>query len=163
MRKITWILIFWSACSLSVYAQDPGQEEIPEITEETSFTSLHKSLVFPGWGQFSERRYVEGIIFSGAELFCLIEMFVNNHKGNQNYKLYKQAETVQDAVKFREMTEKFDTKRNQYLIAAAGVWILNLIDIYIIVKKREKKSQKPALNIMTGEGGLIKLSLSVKF
>jgi hypothetical protein len=109
----------------------------------------------------AEKRYAEGILFMAAEAFCLYEVFSFNHKGNTYYKKYQEAETTPDAVRFRELTEKYDRKRNAYILAAAGVWALNLVDTYFIVKN--KKNPKIVLNIQSGQDQGMALSVSYSF
>lgn len=149
--------------SMLSYGQEQEQEEIPEATDQTSFTSMHKSLLWPGWGQLSEKRYLEGILLSVAETFCLVEVLLNNHKGNNEYKLYKKADNVQDAVKYRRLTEKYDTRRNQFLLAAAGIWVVNLIDMYFIFKGKKNGEKKIAFVIKTSQNDQICLAVSCSF
>ncbi len=100
-------------------------------------SSLEKSLVLPGWGQISEKRYLEGIIFASAELFCIGGIIKNQREGNKYYKLYKNADNTQDAIKFRELTIKFDKRRNRFIAGAIAVWGLNLIDMSLKTKKKK--------------------------
>jgi hypothetical protein len=137
-----------------------GQER---IAAEKRFGPLEKSLLIPGWGQISEKRYVEGAAFLAAEAFCLYEIFANNHLGNENYASYKKAETMDDAVRFRQLTEKFDARRNQFLLTAAAVWAANLVDIYLIVKNKGKKEKTFTLRIERGEHQQISLTASCRF
>jgi hypothetical protein len=143
------------------YCFSPSKDSVEKAKSDKTFTSLKKSLLFPGWGQFAEKRYVEGVLFFAAEAFCLYNIFSYNHKGNKNYALYKDATNVDDAVKFRELTEKFDTKRNISILAAAGIWMINLIDIYLIVKSKEKKQLK--MKIESGKNKILAFSVSYSF
>lgn len=137
-----------------------GQER---IAAEKRFGPLEKSLLIPGWGQISEKRYVEGATFLAAEAFCLYEIFANNHLGNENYASYKKAATMDDAVRFRQFTEKFDARRNQFLLAAAAVWAVNLVDIYLVVKNKGKKEKAFTLRIERGKHQQISLAASCRF
>ena len=165
MKKqgIILIVMIVFAGSLICFGQEPGSEETTEETKQASFTSLHKSLLWPGWGQLAEKRYVEGILFSAAEVFCVGEIIINNHKGNQEYKLYKNADNVQDAVKYRRSTEKYDTRRNQFILAAAGIWAVNLIDMYFIFKGKKSREKKLTAMIKTSSGDQISLIISYSF
>ncbi|MGD2295733.1 MAG: DUF5683 domain-containing protein, partial [Candidatus Aminicenantes bacterium] len=116
--------------ALDVEEESPG---------EKTFDALQKSLLIPGWGQLAEKRYLEGAFFLSAEIFCLVEVFANNNKGKKNYRLYRDAESVDEAVKYRGLTEKYDKRRNAFILAAAGVWAVNLIDIYLILKNKKDK------------------------
>ena len=149
--------------NLICYGQETGLEETTEETGQTSFTSLHKSLLWPGWGQISEKRYVEGILFSAAEAFCVVEILINNYKGNQEYKLYKNANNVHDAIKYRRSTERYDTRRNQFMLAAVGVWIVNLVDMYFIFKGKKTRDEKLAIGISTSSTDKISLVITYCF
>jgi hypothetical protein len=117
----------------AVRAQDAAaaKEAAPE---SRPFGPLEKSLLIPGWGQFSVGRPVEGVLFLGSTVLCLISALSDNHRGNANYSLYKAAANSTDAVRFRALTERYDRRRNQFLLAGAAVWALNLLDIALLVK-----------------------------
>jgi hypothetical protein len=117
----------------TVEQQEENQPQPP------AFGSLQKSLLVPGWGQLAEKRYFEAAVFFGAELFCLSKIFSYNHKADTYYDSYKKADNTEDAVKYRKLTEKNDARRNQYMLAAFGVWAVNLADIYVIVKGKQSK------------------------
>ncbi len=141
-----------------------GQEVAPdESPPEKKFTPLHKSLLFPGWGQIAEKRYIEGVLFLSAEIFALYKVFSYNQKGNRAYSQYKDASTVDDAVHYRQNTENYDTKRNQYLLVAAGVWVINLIDIYFIMKTKDKKASNLRLKLESGKNKSLALTVSYRF
>jgi hypothetical protein len=141
-----------------------GQEVAPEESSpEKKFTSLHKSLLFPGWGQLAEKRYIEGVVFLSAEIFALYKVFSYNHKGNTAYAQYRDAANMADAVHHRQMTEDYDKKRNQYLLVAAGVWVINLIDIYFIIKNKEKKGKNLRLKFESGKNKDLALTVSYRF
>ena len=141
-----------------------GQEVAPEESpSEKKFTSLHKSLLIPGWGQLAEKRYIEGVVFLSAEIFALYKVFTYNHKGNTAYTKYKDATSADDAVHYRQMTEDYDRKRNQYLLVAAGVWAINLIDIYFIVRNKEKKGKNLRLKLESGTNKSLVLTVSYRF
>lgn len=141
-----------------------GQEVAPEESpSEKKFTSLHKSLLFPGWGQLVEKRYIEGVAFLSAEIFALYQVFSYNHRGNNAYAQYKDAGSVADAVHHRQMTEDYDKKRNQYLLVAAGVWVINLIDIYFIMKNKDDKGKNLRLKFESGKNKSLAFTVSYRF
>ena len=110
--------------------------------ERTKFSSLQKSLLIPGWGQLQEKRYFEGGFFLSLEICYLYEVFKNDRRGNCYYRLYKTAGNTEDAVRYRDLTERYDKKRNITMLVAAGVWAVNLIDTYVIVKKKGRETKK---------------------
>jgi hypothetical protein len=104
-----------------------------------------KSLLLPGWGQLAEKRWLEGVFFMAAEAFCIVGALRQNKLGNSAYLAYKAATNVPDAVRLRRETEKRDSRRNQYLLAGAAVWALNLIDIHLIVRGKEGAAKELCL------------------
>ena len=162
MKIVTAILLGIILLHLSFipfFGQDTESKEFPSPAK---FNSLHKSLLMPGWGQLAEKRYVEGILFLSAELLALYGVLTNNRKGNQYYDKYRAADNVDDALEFRELTEKYDTKRNQHLLVAAGIWAVNLIDIYFIIKGRKKRENGLGLRVESGAKNLA-FTLSYRF
>lgn len=136
------MLLSFSVLRLSSF----GQEAKGEASSRPRLTSLHKSLLIPGWGQISEKRYIEGLLFLTAEAFCFYNVFTYDRKGNYYYQKYKEAIIPSDVATYRELTEKFDVKRNKYLAAAVAIWAFNLVDIYIIIKKKERKRSNLAFH-----------------
>jgi len=151
------ILLF---TSLTCFSQD---EEVKKGTLPKKISSLQKSLIIPGWGQIAEKRYLEGILFLSAEVFCLYKVISYNHKGNDYYNLYKNADNVSNAIEYRDLTENYDTKRNRFILAAAGIWIINLIDIYFIIKKKDKKERNLKIKLEHNENKDLALTVAFSF
>lgn len=156
-----YLIILILFLALPCYGQD--KEENKETSTKGKFGSLQKSLLIPGWGQFAEKRYIEGILFLSAEIFCFYKIFSYNHKGNDYYDLYEKADNTEDAIKYRGLTEKYDTRRNKFIFAAAGVWIINLIDIYFIVKNKEIKPKNLQLKFGCNEHQELAFTVFISF
>lgn len=150
------VVIFFSFPSFA-------QEESNEPTIEKGFDSLQKSLLIPGWGQLAEKKYLEGVLLLSAEIFCLYKLLANNQKGNENYRFYKAAENVDDAVIYRDLTEEYDKRRNVFILAAAGVWAVNLIDIYVIVKSKKKKNKNLKIQLESSEKKMLGFTITFRF
>lgn len=144
-------MIFFLILLVDGIAQE--REPTEEAEKEVVFTSLSKSLLIPGWGQLSEKRYIEGVIFLSAEIFNIYKIISYNHKGNTYYSKYEKADNIADAVKFRGLTEKYDKRRNIFILVAVSTWAINLIDIYVIVRNKEKRRLKLEINA-NGKKGL---------
>jgi hypothetical protein len=111
----------------------------PEKKQDRKKKALTKSLLYPGLGQLYEKQYVKGALFLAAETFCVITAIINNYHGNRYYDRYRTADNIDDAVAWREQTVTYDKRRNLYIFAGVGIWVLNMIDIYIYTKKKYKK------------------------
>jgi hypothetical protein len=151
-----WIVFLFSSLCFSFQTGE-------EAAEERSFDSLQKSLLIPGWGQFAEKKYIDGAVLLSAEIFCLYKVFENNHRSNKNYDLYKAAGNVEDTVKYRNLTEKFDRRRNAFILGALGIWAVNLIDIYVIVKNKKNKDKNFNIQLESGENKTPGFTLSLNF
>ncbi|NIO49651.1 MAG: hypothetical protein GTN73_09495 [Candidatus Aminicenantes bacterium] len=160
---ITFLILLNISLSASLTCFSQDEKEKKGTLNPKKISSLQKSLLIPGWGQIAEKRYLEGILFLSAEIFCFYKIFSYNHKGNDYYNLYKRADNVSDATKYRDLTEKFDTKRNRFILAAASVWIINLIDIYIIVKKKDEKERNLRLKFKFNENKDLAFTISYSF
>ncbi len=108
--------------------------------------ALKMSLLFPGLGQLSEKQYAKAVLFSAAEIFCLVQVVANARKGNSAYWKYRTAATVGDAVEWRSETERLDRRRNTAILAAAGVWVLNMVDIFVHAKKKYGREKSLAFH-----------------
>ena len=156
---IAILILLTLYCPPAVLSQEG--EQVKKTDADYSFSSLKKSLLIPGWGQVVEKRYVEGLLFFSTEVFSFYQIFSNNHKGNRYYQKYQEAGSVNAAVRQRELTEKYDKRRNIYILAAVGIWAVNLIDIYVIVKRKEKR--KLELKLESGEDKRLAFTVSYSF
>ena len=161
MRKI----LFGAAVLLGVLllsAPGPAADDPPAVTK---FGALEKSLILPGWGQISEGRVFKGAAFIAAELACLAGAVVQNGWGNENYDLYKSAADAASATRYRRLVERYDGRRNAFLLAAAAVWAVNLFDMFAIIHKKETAGESPSLslNISHAAPREIRLSFGCRF
>jgi len=101
--------------------------------------ALERSLLFPGLGQLGEKQYAKAALFGGAEIFCLVEVLIYMSKGNAAYRDYRDATDTADVIEFRRQTEEYDNNRNIAILAAAGVWVLNMVEIFVFAKKKYGK------------------------
>ncbi len=108
--------------------------------------SLEKSLIFPGLGQIHEKKYFKGALFITAELITITGAFINNHLGNKNYNYYRSSKTGYDTSLYRIETERFDKNRNLFIATGIGIWMINMLDIYLFKKKMQKSKLKMTLN-----------------
>jgi hypothetical protein len=116
-----------------------GEEKPPE--ERRKLGSKEKSLLFPGWGQISEKRYGRGLTFMFSEIACISSAIVYTVKGSHSYSNYQNADNTPDAIYYRELTEKYDKRRNISLALGAIVWAVNLLDMSLAKEKSDNASE----------------------
>ena len=142
MRKVA-ALFLWAAL-LAGPATLRGEEKAPEDARLRK--ALKMSLLFPGLGQLGEKQYAKAVLFSAAEVFCLVQAVANARRGNSAYWKYRTAATAGDAVEWRSETERLDRRRNTAILAAAGVWVLNMVDIFVHAKKKYGREKSLAFH-----------------
>jgi Family of unknown function (DUF5683) len=98
--------------------------------------ALERSLLFPGLGQLGEKQYVKAAVFASAEIFCLAQAFIQAGRGNDAYRGYRDARDAASATEWRLRTAACDRRRNTALLAAAGVWVCNMIDMFAFARKK---------------------------
>ncbi len=133
MKHFIFFLLFFLLFNFQSFSQEKNTKK-----EKPKLSSLEKSILIPGWGQLAEKRYLEGIAFLTLEAGAIAGIIVNAQKGNKYYNHYKEADNIPDAVKYRELTEKYDIRKNKFILAAGAVWALNLLDMYLIYQKKNK-------------------------
>jgi len=153
-------LLLWLG---SVPAPAQQGESSPQEPPDPALSSLKKSLILPGWGQLAEKHYFEGAIVIAAEAFSLYKIVSYNRKGNTYYRCYREAQNIEDAVRFRDLTEDYDRKRNIFILTALGIWAVNLIDIYVIVKNKKKQKQTIKLQLKSVDQKGMVVSLRFSF
>jgi len=98
-----------------------------------------------------------------AETLCLYQVISNNHRGNEAYADYKAAESKTAAMENRALTERYDTRRNQWILAAAGVWVANLVNIQLITKNKGKQNNQIQFRMDRVSSKTIAFHLSYRF
>ena len=132
MKVVIFLLIL--LIILTPLFSNNNQKKIPSYKK-----ALEKSLIYPGWGQIIEKKYVKGLSFMIIETGLIISAIIINNKSNDFYNDYKNATSIDDVIYYRHKTEEFDKNRNLLILSAAFVWVVNLIDIYIHVKKKKRR------------------------
>lgn len=138
-KKWAWLPAVLLAAAIASPAQQSPAGAAAAPVKDPLRRALERSLLFPGLGQLGEKQYLKAALFAGAEIFCLVEVLVFMDKGNDAYRDYRDATDAAAVIEFRALTEQYDNRRNVAILAAAGVWLLNMIDIFVFAKKKYGK------------------------
>jgi hypothetical protein len=111
-----------------------GEDKPPE--EPRLRKALERSLLFPGLGQLYEKQYAKAALFAALEVVCLAMVVVHARAGNDAYRRYRDAVAADAAAAWRLETERLDRRRNTAILGAAGVWVLNMADIFVFTRKK---------------------------
>ena len=111
-----------------------GEEKPPE--EPRLRKALERSLLFPGLGQLGEKQYVKAALFAAAEIVCLSLAVFMAARATTPTDDYRDATDPADGRGLAPRDRARDRRRNTAILAAAGVWVLNMIDIFVFAKKK---------------------------
>ncbi len=95
-------------------------------------------LLFPGLPQLKQGKIVKGIFLAGSFTAFLAGALVENQVGYHYYDLYREATSKEDAVYYREKTQGSFRRRNYFILAAALVWTVHIIDLKISSRRKIK-------------------------
>lgn len=124
---------------------------LPAAEKSRPEPALVRSLLFPGLGQFHEKKVLKGVLFCAAEAACIVLAVTANRRGNDHYRQYQAATLPEEAARLRRLTETYDRRRNTWMLVGAGVWALNLLDIHLTMKHKTDKG-RPALSLSCHNG-----------
>ena len=132
--------------------------------------NTYYSVLFPGWGQMRDGRYGKGSLFMGAELILLTGVLMSNIQYDRDVEQYedvsasfRSATYIGDRLYYHQQmvdrwndADRMDTYRKVLAGAAAGVWIINIVD----VMWGEDQKVKPVSLDINENGFLITKSFS---
>ncbi|MFO7914255.1 MAG: DUF5683 domain-containing protein [Candidatus Krumholzibacteriales bacterium] len=132
--------------------------------------NTYYSVIFPGWGQMRDGRYGKGTTFMGAELVLLTGVLMSNIQYDRDVEqyedaaaLFRNATYIGDKLYYHQQmmdrwddADRMDTYRKLLAGAAAGVWIINIVDMIW----SEDRRVKPVSLDIKEDGFLITKSFS---
>jgi hypothetical protein len=141
-----------------------------------SKTILYSSL-FPGIGQIYNDNTYRGIFYGLSEIYCIVNAISLDKKMKQSNDAYKNsterynlATSIEMIARERKIMlaeydniKEYEKSRNNYIIAAAGIWLWNLFDALIWKEPDTRKDSKLSINFQND--GIIsqKIGLSYEF
>jgi hypothetical protein len=102
------------------------------LKNKSPMGALLRSVVFPGGGQFYNRKYLKGIVVFGTEttfitLAAIEWSRANTHKKNFQNPEYPYSERYWEFEQFKF----YEDRRNLFLWITAGVVFLSMFDAYV--------------------------------
>ena len=114
----------WQLFALEGYTQ----LQTLEYTSKYPGTTIFKSVMVPGWGQFDKGQTVKGLVFLGATAATAgISLKANN---DYNYYINRREESTGLDLKkqFQKEADNSLALRNISLAAMGAIWLYNIID-----------------------------------
>jgi len=93
--------------------------------------TLFKSVVFPGWGQYSNRKYVKAGLVFAVESYFIYKVIDNAQQASDWRRKWKDETDVNLRARyFREYT-KYRDNRNSNLWITAAIVFISMFDAYV--------------------------------
>jgi hypothetical protein len=124
-----------------------------------SKTILYSSL-FPGIGQIYNDNTYRGILFCLGEIYCIVNSISFDRKMKKSkdtyessFERYNRAKSIETIARERTIIlaeydnmKKYEKSRNNYIMAAAGIWLWNVVDALIWKEPSTRKDSKLSIN-----------------
>lgn len=137
-----------------------------EYSNKYGARGLWRSILVPGWGQMYKHSYVKGSLILVTEISCVATAIVFENQ-RTSYVSKAHASFSADAIKFyQKKANNAKSIRNNFIIAASGIYLLNLVDA-IATKGRLRykniKGKNLAINPIIHIEGSFGVSLAYTF
>jgi hypothetical protein len=151
--------------------QEPASVTISQ--PDTSFErksptgALLRSVAFPGWGQFYNKKYFKSVVVFGAETTFITLAAIEWRRMNKHKKNFQNPDHPDRLWEF-EQFEFYEDQRNLYLWINAGIVFLSMFDAYVdahLFNFDREKVRDLSLSLIPTEnaGGEVRLALSIQF
>ncbi len=92
--------------------------------------ALLRSVAFPGWGQFYNRKYLKGIVVFGAETTFITLAAIEWSRMNTHRRNFQNPDYPDRYWEF-EQFQFYEDRRNLFLWITAGIVFLSMFDAYV--------------------------------
>jgi len=132
--------------------------------------SMHmlKSVIFPGWGQFSNRKYVKAVLVFAIETYYItnsIKYTIDASDKRDIWKSTPDSLATLKAENFRAYTEYRDSRNSNYWMTAI-ITFLSMIDAYVdahLSNFPDKADEPSGMSLDISPGRESRLVLSYRF
>jgi hypothetical protein len=100
------------------------------LERKSPMGALLRSVAFPGWGQFYNRKYFKSLVVFGAEATFITLAAVEWSRMNTHKKNFQNPDYPDRYWEF-EQFEFYEDRRNLFLWITAGIVFLSMFDAYV--------------------------------
>ena len=93
--------------------------------------ALLRSMVFPGWGQLYNRKYIKSLIVLAGEGYCIVEAIRNWDLADQAYDRFVQEEDAGLRSLYYYDYDFYQDRRNLFLWLSGLAIFISMIDAYV--------------------------------
>ncbi len=122
------------------------------LERKSPMGALLRSVAFPGWGQFYNRKYFKGVVVFGAETTFITLAAIEWSRMNKHRRNFENPDHPDREWEF-ELFQFYEDRRNLFLWITAGIVFLSMFDAYVDAHlynfDREKVRDLP-ISLITG-------------
>ncbi len=138
---------------------------VDSVTRRSPTVALFKSVVFPGWGQYSNRKYIKAILVFGVEIYLIYKAIDLGQEASDWKERWRAAPTELKSEYFRTYSD-FRDRRNSHIWYTALTIFISMFDAYVDAHlapfpKGIEKPEEVTLDMEAGEEW--RLSLAYHF
>jgi hypothetical protein len=141
MKKTFLLFLILCSCFLGLKDQasaqigeevmSAGVAQIDTMRERKSpMGALLRSVVFPGWGQFYNRKHLKGLVVFGAETTFITLAAIEWSRMNTHKRNFQNPDYPDRYWEF-EQFQFYEDRRNQFLWITAGIVFLSMFDAFV--------------------------------
>ena len=137
------------------------------LKEKSPTGALLRSVAFPGWGQFYNRKYFKSVAVFGAETTFITLAAIEWGRMNKHKKNFQNPDYPDRYWEF-EQFQFYEDRRNLFLWITAGIVFLSMFDAYVDAHlynfdKEEVRDLTISVLPEAGGGSDVKLLFSIRF
>jgi hypothetical protein len=141
MKRTLLLCLLLCLCLLGLKEKAWGQAgeqvvsagEVPAdtlIERKSPMGALLRSVAFPGWGQFYNKKYTKAVVVFGAETTFITLAAIEWSRMNKHKKNFQNPDYPDRYWEF-EQFKFYEDRRNTFLWITAGIVFLSMFDAYV--------------------------------
>jgi hypothetical protein len=175
LRKVFWIIFLLFVLTCFSYAEKPkissglaqtDSSQAMVFKTKSPMGALFRSVVFPGWGQLYNKKYLKAGLIFGVETTYLVLMAMDWDRMNEHKKLFDSLpEDHPDKFWEYEQYKFYKDRKNLYLWSTLTTIFISMFDAYVDAHlyNFDKEMERIGLEIHPQTGKELGFKLSFNF
>jgi hypothetical protein len=156
------LLLFCTGLDQNTWGQVEGSS-LPGLEAQTDTVlerklpmgALLRSVAFPGWGQFYNRKYIKSLVVFGAETTFITMAAVDWSRMKEHQKNFQNPDYPDRYWEFDQF-QFYEDRRNMFLWITAGIVFISMFDAYVdahLYNFEKEEVRDLSISILPGANG----------
>jgi hypothetical protein len=137
------------------------------LERKSPMGALLRSVAFPGWGQFYNRKYAKSVLVLGAEATFITMAVVDWGRMKEHQKNFQNPDYPDRYWEFDQF-QFYEDRRNMFLWITAGIVFISMFDAYVdahLYNFKKEEVRDLSISILPGANGAgqMRIVLSLTF